>query len=370
MNSLLSCELAGRCSGCPWILKPYSEQLEEKKARFGGPGLEIRTTSPSKLRDRADLILETQSGGTVLGLYDFEKKQVLDWEACPLLTEELEQWLQEFRTDLPQIKRGSLRLRVSPQGNRGVWLDFSNLDIKRLLEEGQWLERLHKKATVEIGQKRKRLTQKEGGWGLAEPELFPWSHTFFQNTPLPLYTTIGGFTQSGPKATQVLVDTLIELLPPGVTSWVELGAGSGTFTLPLLFAGKSVLACEIDELAISGLIRSATELGKTDLLRTKQIDFHHDPTTIESILSTAEAVVVDPPRSGLGKTLLALKNLEKNIRPKHFLYISCWEESFLRDSQALQEMGYKKEKMIGIDQFPQGPQMEYMASFSMTDSGS
>lgn len=368
MTSLLSCELAGHCSGCPWILKPYPEQLQEKKNRFLTTPLEMRTTSPSRLRDRADLILETHPEGTVLGIYDLEKKQVLDWEACPLLTEELEEWLQEFKQELPQVKRGSLRLRVSPQGTKGVWLDFSNQDIKRLLEEHVWLERLQQKAIVEIGQKRKRLIQKQGRWGLGEAELFPWSYTFYEDTALPIYTSIGGFTQSGPKATKVLTQSFLEILPKEVSSWVELGAGSGTFTLPLLCAGKSVLACELDELALSALIRSASEIGKLEGLKTKQVDFHRETETLGEILSQAEGVVADPPRSGIGKTLSALKQLEKTHKPKHFIYISCWEESFLKDSLALQEMGYKIIKTLGVDQFPQGPQLEYLAYFLMTDS--
>jgi len=291
------------------------------------------------------------------------RKTLLNLKACPLLTASLESWLIEFKNDLPSVAKGSIRLRVNPQSIKGVWLDFSNQDIKRLLEEGDWLERLQAKAIVEIGQKRKRLIRKEDRWALGDPVLFPWSETYFFEQSLPLFTSIGGFTQSGPQATQVLSEVFLKLLPEEVPSWLELGSGSGTFTLPLLSAGKRVNAVEMDAQALKGLLQGAAHSGISALLSTHLLDFNGKKDTLRRLFEENRGVIVDPPRSGLGNLVSFLTELIPSQRPDYFYYVSCWEDSFVSDVHGLNELGYLGTRLFGVDQFPQSPLFEILALF-------
>lgn len=384
---LLHCDLAGRCSGCSWLDRPYPEQLEAKAAHLRTlweahgldlaalAGLELRTVAPAGLRDRVDLVLHRDAAGAaVLGLYDRDRREILTLEACPQMSGPLRAWYDDFRADPPPVTRGSLRLRVAPDGTRGVWLDFANADVKALLdsslqdslEDGSWLRRLAARAVVEIGQRRKRLREKEGPGsplGLGPPEPRNWLPTFLDGRPTPVYSAVGAFTQVGVSANRALVAALVELLPDGGGNWVELGAGSGNFTLPLAAGGRNVTAVEIDELALEGLLRSAAEADLASRIAPLRASFHPTAPEVEAALRGADGILADPPRSGLGRLLERLSAIPVEERPRHFVYASCFAESFVADAAGLAGLGYRLQRLLGVDQFPQTPHAEFLARF-------
>src|SRR5207248_3100271 len=141
-----------------------------------------------------------------LGLYGMGSREVVDLQECPMMTEPLENWFKEFHKRAPPIKKGSVRLRVSPQGERGVWLDFANQDVKKLFDEKTYLQWLSENAFVEIGQRRKALVWRDGQPKLVDPVLKPWFETYDANLQaIPLYGPVGGFSQTGFAANRELV---------------------------------------------------------------------------------------------------------------------------------------------------------------------
>ena len=70
----LDCTLAGRCSGCDWITRPYADQISEKAGRVGGT-IAVRSIAAGGLRDRVDLIYRRSPDGMRLGLYEIGKKE-------------------------------------------------------------------------------------------------------------------------------------------------------------------------------------------------------------------------------------------------------------------------------------------------------
>lgn len=373
-SEVLSCELAGRCSGCLWIQKPYAEQVHSKREELkralrelGFFTTEIEFVSPGTegLRSRLDLTLQTQGFETRLGLYDWERSEIVDMKDCPMATSGLREGFKRFRAlGLPSVAKGSLRIRVAPSGEWGVWIDFANKDIKTLLEEGRWLNELQKFAVVEIGQRNKRLIFKDGRWKLGDPELFGWFETYLgvELKPQNLYLPISGFTQTGFAANKALIEAgmkIIEALKP--ESLLELFCGCGNFTLPAASRGIAVKAIELDAFAIEGLKRAAQEARfDNSLVQVLRKDLYRIPA--EELNSPVW--LVDPPRSGL-KSVVSLLEAQESLRPEHLVYVSCFLKSWHEDARRLKAVGYRLQSIVAVDQFPHSPHCEWVSHFSL-----
>lgn len=354
----LNCSYASICSGCDWLLKPLAEQRALKTAhlrsvwRKAPDEIGYRIDGPGASRDRVDFMIERRDGRTRFGLFDRFKTGLVDLQGCPQLSPTLEKWFQDFRSFEFGISRGSVRLRVSPSGVRGAWLDFANVDIKSLLEDGRTLRALLASgAVVEIGQRRKRLVEREGSLKLADPVLAPWFETYIEGRATPLYCTIGSFTQPGFAVNRMLIEEVMSLVPSRGAKAAEFGAGIGNFTLPLAARFDRVDAYEIDTLALEGL----------DRIKPSGVTIHSGNYQGEKALaldfSDVDCLLVDPPRSGL------MKFLEPLATARRLIYVSCFAESFAGDSERLHDFGYRVEKATIVDQFPQSKHYEIAASF-------
>ncbi|MEK7358320.1 MAG: RNA methyltransferase, partial [Bdellovibrionota bacterium] len=294
---------------------------------------------------------------------------LVDLQGCPQMSAALEAWFQDFRRfDFP-ISRGSIRLRVAPDGRRGVWLDFANEDIKALLDARDLLSSLAEAAIVEIGQRRKRLVERDGLLKLGDPVLEPWFETYLgpnseaDARPVPLYCTVGSFTQPGFEANRALVGHVMEIVRSRpVRRAAEFGSGIGNFTLPLADVCDHVDAYEVDTLALEGLARSLEERELTEKVRVHSGNFQGAKATAID-LSGLDLLLVDPPRSGLMQFLDPLEMTQAQSRPARFVYVSCFAESFSVDSLRLEGLGYALERISVVDQFPQSRHFEIVASF-------
>lgn len=374
----LECALAGTCSGCAWIRVPYATQAEQKIAALsnewsrarvptGPPPVRFRSIASGGLRDRADLILTRRSDGFMsMGLFAMEDRSVVDMNDCPQFSPSLGELLGRVRTVNLEVERGSIRLRVSPSGDFGVWLDFANIDVKRLLDERKSLDRLRAFATIEIGQKRKLLMEREGRLKLTEPCLKPWFETYLgdEARPTSVWTTIGGFTQPGFVANRALIDEARSAwrdVPRGRAA--EFGSGSGNFTLPLAADGFDIDAYELDPLACDGLRLGLKTADMATRVRIHQGDFQRGKQ--RPPLEGLRMLFVDPPRSGLMGFLDPLVELPRAARPEHIVYVSCFAESFCRDAARLFELGYTTSQLALVDQFPQSPHFEIVSRFDL-----
>jgi 23S rRNA (uracil1939-C5)-methyltransferase len=358
------CVLGGVCGGCPWILFPIEEQIRKKTealhlelSQAGVPwdkDIQLHSCGTFGVRDRVDLTIE----GNQIGLMDLRNGALIDITACPMMSPTLEAWFREFRADLPiGIKKGSVRLRVGPSGKRGVWLDFANLDVKMLFDEKKWLQGLLQKSFVEIGQRRKVLAESENKLVLKDPQPAAWFETYL-NKPVELFCHVGSFTQPGFKANETLVEIVKRnLLAAGCRKWLELGSGIGNFTLPLAQMSESVIAVELDTLSASCLRLNSKNhgLGNIEILNSDYRNFSGG--------GKVDAVLCDPPRSGLGSFVewLGLQNSVTTI-----IYVTCFAKSFAQDARELGRYGFMIENLEAVDQFPQSSHCEYVARFRKT----
>ncbi len=355
----LNCLHQNTCSGCSLLHRPYQEQLQQKKEsllQFSQklnltlPPFEIIPIKPTHIRDKIDLTIKNQNGQMVIGFFEKNSREIADISDCSQMSPKLFEWFKIFRSNLPNIKVGSVRLRVSQDNRRAAWLDFANLDVKNLFEEKSWLRWLADQAFIEIGQRRKKLSFVNGQPKLLDPEPQRWfSH----------YSLVGGFSQVGFEANQGLVNQVLALAKlSGETNWTELFCGSGNFSLALAKSGFSVVASDNDQSALACLEKTINE-DQVQNIKVHEVDAYKLNALNE--LTMDQGLLVDPPRSGLKKLTEHLAALPQTQQPKSIIYVSCNAETFAEDLKKLTDMNYKIKNLVGVDQFPQSEHCEWIA---------
>ncbi|MES2856557.1 MAG: LysM peptidoglycan-binding domain-containing protein, partial [Bdellovibrionota bacterium] len=271
-------------------------------------------------------------------------------------------WLGISSAELRRLN--NMSAKASVQTGKRLKLDFANVDVKTLLDERNTLELLRKSAIVEIGQKRKRLEEIDGRLKLVDAKLEPWFETYVSEKPVPLYCTIGSFTQPGFKANRVLIEEVSRIIGnTKARKAAEFGSGVGNFTLPIANQVEHLTAYEVDDLALDGLRRSLTERSIEHKVTINSGNYQG--TKAESIsFEGVDLLFVDPPRSGLMKFLDPLEKMQAVTRPRSIVYVSCFGESFASDAKRLIEMGYGLKELAIVDQFPQSRHYEVVSSFT------
>lgn len=137
----------------------------------------------------------------------------------------------------------------------------------------------------------------------------------------------------------------------------DLYCGAGTLSLPLAQSNSFVIGIELSDDAID----DAKENAK--LNNINDVKFHKMDLQSRNIgellkhLVTPDAVVIDPPRSGMHKNLV---EAIIRIKPKRIVYVSCNPTTQARDYEVMKDI-YKIEEIQPIDLFPQTYHIESIA---------
>lgn len=348
------CRHQNQCNGCSKLELPLDAQRTNKIQQLqeaAGVPVELVDGPALHFRDRTDLTLTEGR----LGFYD-KSRDIFRLEKCEIYSPELQSFYDDFARDLPAIKKGSLRLRTGLNNERGLWLDFANTDIKSLLDDGKWLHSLlEKNIEIEIGQKKKRLETTPEGLKLKNPKMKPWFSTIEGEKEIPLQCFVSSFTQPSRRWNAIMMKVFLKNLPAQKLKWLEVGSGIGNFTRALLHRGDTVVAVENDAYAVEALRENTKDYGP---------EIHaHDYQRI-NLGQSYDAILCDPPRSGLGRLTDAI--LDKP--PQFLFYVSCDLDSWKRDMGNLDSGLGKKfrlDKLLLIDQFPHTPRAELLSVFQL-----
>jgi 23S rRNA (uracil1939-C5)-methyltransferase len=165
------------------------------------------------------------------------------------------------------------------------------------------------------------------------------------------------FAQANRAATPLLIAAALDALGDAISGRVvELYCGSGTFTLPLLERAAQVTAVEFAAASLDLLRKSAAEaaLDAGGKLRLVAGD------AAKVALPAADAVLLDPPRTGAAAAMEKVAALGA----RRIAYVSCDAPTLARDAKALAARGYRLERVVPLDLFPQTAHLEAVASFS------
>ncbi|KRA99952.1 23S rRNA methyltransferase [Devosia sp. Root685] len=132
-------------------------------------------------------------------------------------------------------------------------------------------------------------------------------------------------------------------------SILDLYCGVGGFALHVAAPGRRVHGVELSAPAVDSARLSASEAGLTD------VTFSVGDATALAAGPTPDAVIVNPPRRGLGEKLCA--TLEATAAPT-IIYSSCNAVTLARDIAALPS--YTPQRIRLFDMFPQTDHYEAM----------
>jgi tRNA/tmRNA/rRNA uracil-C5-methylase (TrmA/RlmC/RlmD family) len=169
------------------------------------------------------------------------------------------------------------------------------------------------------------------------------------------------FWQIHPAAADTLVSAVRQFaaVRPGDTV-LDLYAGVGLFAGAL--AGEAgpagrVVAVESSPTAVQD---AAANLGASAEMRRALVE----PGLVRAIaaeLGRIDVIVLDPPRSGAGRGVVADMTA---ARPRVIVYVACDPAALARDSAIMVEFGYQLQILRAFDLFPMTAHMECVALFA------
>jgi len=371
-----SCAHFPRCGGCTLHHLDYEQQLEHKleqlKQCLSDVALEpkswLASVSTGQLgyRRKARLGVRWVGERVLVGFRESFSNRVADLSACVTLTPEISRLLRplgELVTGLT-VARKVPQIEVA-QGEVGVRGQRPTLMLRHLealqAQDIVALRDFEARYAVEI------LLQSGGYDTLVTLQGEPPSLLAYRlaSQGMTLRFKPDQFIQVNLLTNQEMIRQALCLLASGSRALadmrvVDLFCGIGNFTLPIFRSGAQVSGFEAAASAVdmardnACLNRQAAEFHVADLY-TAQV-----PERLVEHIRAADALVLDPPRSGAGP------NLEQWL--EHFsgelvLYVSCNPSSFASDASVLEAAGLSLDQVGIFDMFPNTAHVETMGLF-------
>ena len=362
-----ACAAFPRCSGCSMHHMHYAAQLALKEqqlrtalqendvvpGRFRAPAagkrLGYRTKARMGVRKVGDQVF--------VGFRESFSNRVAKLDACLTLTPEISALLLPLRELIVKLSQPNKipQLEVA-QGEDGVSLIVRHLTDLTPEDMHLWqaFERTHR---VEV------VLQSGGYDTLCTLAGAPPTDRYYQipRHGLTMRYQPHQFTQVNLGVNQMLIDRALAYLHPIRGKRVlDLFCGIGNFTLPLARAGASATGIEAAAEAVEQARRNA-ELNHLQAAFSTA-DLYAADTDLAGLeaLQNADALVLDPPRSGAGPQLAAWLQAFKG---HEVVYVSCNPVTFAQDAVALQNAGMALVEVGVFDMFPHTAHIETMGYF-------
>lgn len=310
------CGVYGECGGCTWQHLDYETQLRAK-AEILGDALErvgglrvpddlrvVPSPTPYGWRGRTRVLAK---GGSV-GYRKRRSHQVCATSRCPVLVPELDEALAQLARRAPQAAEEWELVAGADGATRTTPLRSPLPEEPRL--------------TVSVCGQRMSFSP-------------------------------GVFVQGNALLLDALARAVHEAAGSGHLA-VELFCGAGFFTLGLARGFERVVAVESEGRAVADLHANVLNAG----LRNVEIRGGRAERLL-AVLGGADAMVVDPPRTGLPPECI---QGVAAARPRRLVYVSCDPATLARDLARLAAGGFALESVTGFDLFPQTPHVEAVAS--------
>lgn len=140
----------------------------------------------------------------------------------------------------------------------------------------------------------------------------------------------------------------------GCETVLDLYCGAGTITLSMARYARRVIGAEI----VPEAIENAVENARLNHIINAEF-LLGDAGNVAKILADQslhpDVVVVDPPRKGLGVSVIPII---ASMSPERILYVSCDPGTLARDVKRFAEHGYRTVKAAAVDLFPRTQHVE------------
>ena len=347
------CAHFGTCGGCAlqhWrsdIYAAWKVSLIERALSHSGvqaPVFEKPLLGVPNERRRVDFVLRRQGKRVLAGFHERGSPKLVDVGTCVIARPALTALLAPLRATLAEIlPEGAAADAIANETDSG--LDVLIRPHKRLD-----LSFERRQALVDLAEKANLARLSWGDRAKFEPIVTRRTPVLMLGEAV-VEVPPGVFLQATKRAEQTM--------RAAVTAWVgdtaklaDLFAGVGALTVGR--PGKTSLF-ESEKAAIAAADAAARKMGGNRVTVEKR-DLFRNPL-LEKDLNAFDAVVLDPPRAGAAAQIAELAR----SKVKKIVYASCDPGSFARDARALQDGGYRLEKLMPIDQFLWSAHVELIA---------
>jgi len=340
----IKCPYYDKCGGCQLLGLGYSKQLSYKQEKvknilekYAGIQVTPEIISGEEFLYRNKITLQVQNG--TIGLYEVDSNTLVPINSCLLVSDSINEiilWLTETlkSEELKDVKQIMLR-----KANNQIMLQFlGRIDLKDKIDILST-----KVSSIFIND-----TLIKGSYQIEE-QLGKYK---FGISP-------SSFFQVNHHQTVALYDQVKEYLGKNHNHILDLYCGTGTIGIYVSENCQKVTGIEINA---SSVRDAKSNVKKNSLKNIKIIQ-----GKVEDHLKAGkqyDAIIVDPPRSGLDKKT---KRILQTIKSPKIIYISCNPVTLARDIKDL-EQEYKLEKIKLVDMFPNTYHVESVVSLTLKET--
>lgn len=329
------------CGGCHYQHLPYDQQLLMKQkilmdqleriGRLDSPPIDAVVPSPNEFNYRNHVRFQLNHSGEP-GFYRANKQGILAITEC----------------HLPELPLGDIwpLLEIEPESG------LSSLGL-RLGIEDDILVALESKLPFNSEFDIESLPVSVVHISPGHTEVLAGSdYTFMQVGGRQFRVSAGSFFQVNIPLAEQMVEQVEAALPtePGLV--LELYSGVGLFSAFIASRAEKLIAVETSESAADDFVYNLDQFNNVDLYQGSVEDI------LPNLSIKPEVVLVDPPRTGLHKKVIASLI---SMKPQLLIYISCDPATLARDSKLLTGGGYKAQTFIPFDFFPQTYHIETLS---------
>jgi 23S rRNA (uracil1939-C5)-methyltransferase len=376
------CPLFGACGGCQLMHLSYPKQLETKRQRIIDAlqrigGLDASTVlpclpapSPLAYRNKIQLPVRKQAGGTVLGLYARSSHTLVELDACLIHCPLGERIYQNIRTLIkdsgvepydPASGAGELRhvlIKSAVHTQEALVVLIANDAPSPLLRKlaarliasdcaikGVVHNKHQGRNNIILGD---TYTTLEGSGYIQE-----------RLCGLTFHVSPASFFQINPtQAERLYAIALAFASPSHRDTLLDAYCGVGTLSLIAARHAGSVIGVE----CVPAAVRDAQHNAALNDIHNAQFVCAPSETFIAS-LSAADVAFLNPPRAGCAPSLLEALG---RLAPRTLVYISCDPATLARDLARLTSHGYRLDALQPCDMFPQTAHIECIAKLTRT----
>ncbi|WP_067183545.1 class I SAM-dependent RNA methyltransferase [Microtetraspora niveoalba] len=335
----------GRCGGCDWQhASPEAQRrlkaavVEEQLRRLAGVERpvtveEVPGAADGGLGWRTRVQFAADRDGSI-GLRRHRSHEIEHVDHCPIAHPAVEEvgaeslgWRGAETVEVVASSGGDRAVIVTPRPGRRVSLP--DVDAAVLIDEGR-------RGTRAL-RGRAAMTERVGDRDFR--------------------VTASGFWQVHPGAAATLLDAVLDFARPKAGEWaLDLYCGVGLFAAGLAEAvgpEGAVLGIESDPQAVQDARWNLRDLPQAVTERGK-VEEALDRLEIER----ADLVVVDPPRAGLGRSVV---DRVATLDAPRIVYVSCDPATLSRDVAWFAPYGYRLADLRAFDQYPMTHHVECVA---------
>lgn len=380
-----ACEIYQACGGCQIMHLRYDKQLDFKQdlllqalKKFKPAGYEHFDIRPTIGMDqpthyRAKLQFQTRSfkGKVTAGLYAEGSHRLIGITDC-LVQDEETQTIINAVSDLLTKHRIPIYNERREQGIRTVmvrrasqtgqvqliFVTSCQVNLTRLIE--QLTKQFPAIVTVALNWNQSKSSDIYG-----ERTEILWGQEAISEAVLDYEFSLSprAFYQLNPQQTEVLYGEAVKALDiDGTEHLIDAYCGVGTIGFAFARKVQSVRGMDIIPEAIQDAKKNADRLGLKNT--------HYEAGKAEDIIPKwyeegyrADALVVDPPRTGLDDKLL---DTILHYKPAKMVYVSCNVSTLARDLEKLAKV-YDVEYIQSVDMFPHTARTEAVVKLSKRD---